>query len=147
MTKATSSRNESSKLDWNSSRNARPSRKSSRTASQLASKRYKSKVKSKGSLVLHKFTNDTPLSLSRTVESYFQKRDEIFSEVKQLCSGDPSIVTEEILYDKVADATQKFNELHDEIWKSLMEDEMHLHESVNDSNSIFSNVILDMVNE
>lgn len=28
-----------------------------------------------------------------------------------------------------------------------MEDEMHLHESVNDSNSIFSNVILDMVNE
>lgn len=40
-----------------------------------------------------------------------------------------------------------FNELHDEIWKSLMEDEMHLHESVNDSNSIFSNVILDMVNE
>lgn len=56
-------------------------------------------------------------------------------------------VTEEILYEKAASATQKFNELHDESWKTLMEDEMHLHESVNDSNSIFSNVILDMINE
>lgn len=43
--------------------------------------------------------------------------------------------------------TEQFTKLHDETWKSLMENEMHLHESVIESNTIFEHVIQDMMNE
>lgn len=56
-------------------------------------------------------------------------------------------LTEETIVDKVTAATEDFNKLHDETWKQLMENEMHLHESVNDSNTIFEHVIQDMINE
>lgn len=41
----------------------------------------------------------------------------------------------------------EFNQLHDQTWKFLMENEMHLHESVIEANTIFEHVIQDMMNE
>lgn len=43
--------------------------------------------------------------------------------------------------------TDEFNQLHDEMWKILMDSEMHLHESVNESNTTFTHIFQDMVNE
>ena len=41
----------------------------------------------------------------------------------------------------------EFRDLYDENWKTLMENEMHLHESVNEANSTFEHVIQDMMND
>lgn len=51
------------------------------------------------------------------------------------------------LYKVIAELTDEFNQLHDDTWKVLMENEMHLHESVNESNATFEHVIQDMMNE
>jgi hypothetical protein len=40
-----------------------------------------------------------------------------------------------------------FQELYDATWKVLMENEMHLHESVNETNFAFEHIIQDMMNE
>lgn len=40
-----------------------------------------------------------------------------------------------------------FHELFDVTWKLLMENEMHLHEGVNDANSTFEHIIQDIMNE
>lgn len=56
-------------------------------------------------------------------------------------------MTEEEACEEFTKATEKFNQLHDHTWKSLMEDEMHLHESVIEANTIFEHVIQDMMNE
>jgi hypothetical protein len=74
-----------------------------------------------------------------------EKRDQLFDKLKEVVNNEE--ITEEELAEIIADAGETFTRLHDETWKSLMENEMHLHESVNDSNTIFSHVIQDMMNE
>lgn len=48
---------------------------------------------------------------------------------------------------RIADLMSEFREEFDAAWKLLMENEMHLHESINDANSNFEHVIQDMMNE
>jgi uncharacterized protein YdiU (UPF0061 family) len=48
---------------------------------------------------------------------------------------------------QIASVIEEFRELFDATWKSLMENEMHLHESINEANSTFEHVIQDMMNE
>lgn len=43
--------------------------------------------------------------------------------------------------------SKEFNDLHDQTWQILMDNEMHLHEAVIDSNWSFEHVIQDMMNE
>lgn len=73
------------------------------------------------------------------------KRDKLFEELKKLVELEE--ISEEDLNERFSEAVETFNQWHDESWKSLMENEMHLHESVNDSNTIFEHVIQDMMNE
>lgn len=56
-------------------------------------------------------------------------------------------LSDDELHKKIAELTEEFNKLHDETWKSLMENEMHLHESVVETNTTFEHVIQDMMNE
>lgn len=53
----------------------------------------------------------------------------------------------EKVYENIIMLTEEFNQLHDETWKILMDSEMHLHESVLESNSTFAHVFQDMMNE
>lgn len=55
--------------------------------------------------------------------------------------------SEEMSQEKFSLFIEEFTKLHDQTWKSLMENEMHLHESVIESNTIFEHVIQDMMNE
>lgn len=57
------------------------------------------------------------------------------------------IRTEEELQQKISDLSIEFNELHDVTWKSLMENEMHLNESVIDLTTVFEHVIQDQMND
>lgn len=84
----------------------------------------------------------------RIVDEFCQKRDEIFEKVRKIISEvQAGHLSEETTIDRIALASDEFNQLHDETWKSLMEDEMHLHEAVDDTNTIFEHVIQDMMNE
>lgn len=49
--------------------------------------------------------------------------------------------------EKIIEVTEEFNIMYDETWKSLMENEMHLHESVIEANTNFEHVIQDMMND
>lgn len=49
--------------------------------------------------------------------------------------------------DKIIEVTDQFNIMYDETWKSLMENEMHLHESFIEANTNFEHVIQDMMND
>lgn len=49
--------------------------------------------------------------------------------------------------EKIIEVTDQFNIMYDETWKSLMENEMHLHESVIEANTNFDHVIQDMMND
>lgn len=49
--------------------------------------------------------------------------------------------------DEIIEVTDQFNIVYDETWKSLMENEMHLHESVIEANTNFEHVIQDMMND
>lgn len=49
--------------------------------------------------------------------------------------------------DKIIEVTDQFNIMYDETWKLLMENEMHLHESVIEANTNFEHVIQDMMND
>lgn len=49
--------------------------------------------------------------------------------------------------EKIAELMNEFREEFDAAWKLLMENEMHLHEAVNEANSTFEHVIQDMMNE
>lgn len=53
----------------------------------------------------------------------------------------------EIVDKQITMLLDEFRDLFDATWKSLMENEMHLHESVNEANSTFEHVIQDMMNE
>jgi hypothetical protein len=77
--------------------------------------------------------------------TFMEKRDQLFDKLNEIVINEE--ITEDELTEKLAEAGETFTQLHDEAWKSLMENEMHLHESVNDSNTIFEHVIQDMMNE
>lgn len=68
-----------------------------------------------------------------------------FKEVILACEANGD--SDEMLQEKFSLLTEEFTKLHDQTWKSLMENEMHLHESVIESNTIFEHVIQDMMNE
>jgi uncharacterized protein YdiU (UPF0061 family) len=53
----------------------------------------------------------------------------------------------EVVDKQITMLLDEFRDLFDATWKSLMENEMHLHESVNEANSTFEHVIQDMMNE
>lgn len=85
---------------------------------------------------------------SSTIEEFFQKRDEIFAKIREAAAiHRKSSSSDEDFHQQVARLTEEFNELHDQTWKSLMKNEMHLHESVIESNMTFEHVIQDMMNE
>lgn len=48
---------------------------------------------------------------------------------------------------KIASFSDEFNKLHDETWKSMMDIENYLHESVSESTTTFEHVYQDMMNE
>lgn len=54
---------------------------------------------------------------------------------------------EEDVSERITKLSEDFNRLYDHSWKSLMENEMHLHESVIETNTIFEHIIQDMMNE
>lgn len=56
-------------------------------------------------------------------------------------------VKDEEMDKKIAELMNEFREEFDAAWKLLMENEMHLHESINEANSTFEHVIQDMMNE
>lgn len=85
------------------------------------------------------------------IEDFFQQSDEIFGKLNEsilICkTATKKEEAKENLYQKIAQLTDEFNQLHDQTWKFLMENEMHLHESVIESNMTFEHVIQDMMNE
>lgn len=66
---------------------------------------------------------------------------------QQLKGGTEDGVKIDAMDKRIADLMSEFREEFDAAWKLLMENEMHLHESVNDANSTFEHVIQDMMNE
>lgn len=92
---------------------------------------------------------------SRVIDEFFQKRDEIFAKVNQVAADFKLLkrslsdddAQKEHVYQKIAQLSEDFNELHDQTWKHLMDNEMHLHESVIESDTTFTHVIQDMMNE
>jgi hypothetical protein len=52
-----------------------------------------------------------------------------------------------LLYQHIGELSEEFNRVHDDTWKILMDSEMHLHESVNESNTTFTHIFQDMMNE
>lgn len=80
------------------------------------------------------------------VEEFAKTRDEIFEKIEQTISSKEEM-TEDEACKELTNLTETFNQLHDGTWKSLMESEMHLHESVIEANTTFEHVIQDMMNE
>jgi uncharacterized protein YdiU (UPF0061 family) len=83
--------------------------------------------------------------LERFEENYKQIENAFAVSKEKYKKGIPS--DEEIVADQVTTLIDEFHELFDATWKCLMENEMHLHESVNEANSTFEHVIQDMMNE
>ena len=78
------------------------------------------------------------------MNNFHEKSEEINLKVKETYL---ERISDEELHKKIAELTEEFTKLHDDTWKSLMENEMHLHESVVESNNIFEHVIDHMMNE
>lgn len=61
------------------------------------------------------------------------------------------IVEEEIVGEsvdnRIAALMNEFHEIYDVTWKSLMDNEMHLHECINEANSTFEHIIQDIMND
>lgn len=95
----------------------------------------------------------------KTIDDFLEKIEAIFkqirwaiNEVEEKLKQNPeyeeaTVAAKNINDDKVTKLTDEFNSLFEETWKSLMENEMHLHESIIETNSTFELVIQDMMNE
>lgn len=49
--------------------------------------------------------------------------------------------------DRITQLMNEFQELFESTWKQLMENEMHLHECINEANSTFEHIIQDIMND
>lgn len=87
------------------------------------------------------------ISLHRIIETFSSKQEEIFSKVNSTAMNYKSNSTEDSLYEIIGRLTDEYNHLHDLTLKSLMENELHLHESVIESNMTFKFAIQDLIND
>ncbi|CAG9801990.1 unnamed protein product [Chironomus riparius] len=53
----------------------------------------------------------------------------------------------ECIDNRIAALMNEFHELYDATWKRLMDNEMHLHECINEANSTFEHIIQDIMND
>lgn len=88
-------------------------------------------------------------------ESIFERTSELsktFHELKiqsihSIDDNDGKSEKMEAINKEIVQLINEFREDFDSTWKSLMENEMHLHETINEANSTFEHVIQDMMNE
>lgn len=99
--------------------------------------------------------------ISSTVNGFLEQCEEIFKrtqaiadEIREKASStaeenktldDGSV--EEFVDNRIATLMNEFHELFDGTWKSLMDNEMHLHECINEANSTFEHIIQDIMND
>lgn len=89
------------------------------------------------------------MSSNRIIKNFELQRDEFFNIIKKTalnyrnCSDDK---TEEF-HKKISNFTDDFNKMHDDAWKTLMDIENYLHESVVDSTTTFEHMYTDLMNE
>ncbi|CRK86455.1 CLUMA_CG000237, isoform A [Clunio marinus] len=100
----------------------------------------KKKVQTQGQLIIDEF-----LRKSLKIFEVLQEAADEYTKVKSKPHETEAAI--EKFYSNFTKFTEDFNQLHNETWKILMEDEMHLHESVAESNATFEHVIQDMTNE
>lgn len=81
-------------------------------------------------------------------ESIFERTREAAKTFHELqIIGMQESVKMEAIDKKIAELISEFREEFDSAWKLLMDNEMHLHESINEANSTFEHVIQDMMND
>lgn len=91
-----------------------------------------------------------------TVNDFLKHSDRIFKDIRVLAddlerqfSGEDydEAKAEAFLAEPLKRLMDEFHVLFNSTWKSLMDNEMHLHECVNEANSTFEHIIQDIMNE
>lgn len=77
---------------------------------------------------------------------------EEFEEKRKNATADDKTLEDEIIDEFAADKRvttliDEFQDLYDSTWKHLMDNEMHLHECINEANSTFEHIIQDIMND
>lgn len=89
------------------------------------------------------------MSLNRIIKNFELQRDELFEKIKTTALNYRNSDDEksEEFHVKISNFTEEFNKMHDDAWKTLMDIENYLHESVVDSTTTFEHFYQDMMNE
>jgi hypothetical protein len=83
---------------------------------------------------------------TRIIKQFEIERDEFFDKIKTTSYNFRNSNDDKLLME-ITNFTDEFNKMHDDAWKTLMDIENYLHESVVDSTITFEHVYQDMMNE